>query len=148
MPYIKVYIFNTMSGGMPIRCFTCGKVVGNMYDEYTAKIDSGIESAVALDELKLGRECCRRMLSTHVDVTKYQLLFPTYENGVQRLGSTEYSMDDDVEVLEEKPKPKMKAKVKSKRKTVASKIKITPKGKAIRSKKDYIDIMTMDDLYL
>jgi len=84
-----------MSGGIPIRCFTCGKVVGNMYDDYIAKCESGIDSSAVLDELKLRRECCRRMLATHVDVTKYQLLYPVYEDGVQRLGVSKYEDSDE-----------------------------------------------------
>jgi len=80
---------------MPVRCFTCGKVVGNMYDNYIEKCNSGIESAKALDELKLGRPCCRRMLATHVDVLKYQLLYPTYEDGVQRLGVPVYENSEE-----------------------------------------------------
>lgn len=57
-----------------------------------------MESSAALDELKLSRACCRRMLATHVDVVKYQLLYPTYEDGIQRLGTTHLLDVEDTEM--------------------------------------------------
>ncbi len=75
-----------MSGGVPIRCFTCGKVTGNLYSHYLRLVKEGNTSHSALDILGLGRECCRRMLATHVDMMAYQLQYPTYEDGIQRVG--------------------------------------------------------------
>ena len=73
---------------IPVRCFTCGKVVGNKWryfktevqkrkeqqnipaykDVYVSgnKIQDSPEKQV-LDELKLTRMCCRRHLLTHVE---------------------------------------------------------------------------------
>jgi DNA-directed RNA polymerase I, II, and III subunit RPABC5 len=53
---------------IPVRCFTCGKVVGNKYEEYVRRIKAEETEAEALDALGLKRYCCRRMLLTHVDL--------------------------------------------------------------------------------
>lgn len=53
----------------PIRCFSCGQVVANKYDEYVRLVN--IEKKTpqeALDILNVKKYCCRRMLLTHVDV--------------------------------------------------------------------------------
>ena len=58
----------------PVRCFSCGTVIGHLYESYKelAKSRSAEE---ALDELNVTRFCCRRMFLSHVDilgqVTKY-----------------------------------------------------------------------------
>lgn len=53
---------------IPVRCFTCGKVVGSLYEDYKARVAKGESPGRALDELGLRRYCCRRMLLTHVEV--------------------------------------------------------------------------------
>ena len=52
---------------IPVRCFTCGKVIGNKWDSFLAHQAEGMSPKMALDELGLKRYCCRRMLLTHVD---------------------------------------------------------------------------------
>tara|TARA_B100001059_G_C17497319_1_gene409275 strand:- start:283 stop:516 length:234 start_codon:yes stop_codon:yes gene_type:complete len=74
---------------IPVKCFTCGNVIGNKYvwyvnevskrkqiqekentsiqyfsDEYKTK---SIEGEV-LDVLELKKQCCRRHMLTHVDI--------------------------------------------------------------------------------
>lgn len=53
---------------IPVRCFTCGKVIGALYDQYKRRVDQGENPAEVLDSLGLKRYCCRRMLITHVDL--------------------------------------------------------------------------------
>jgi len=55
---------------IPVRCFTCGKVVGSAYDEYKAGVQKGKKSKDALDATGLTRFCCRRMIISHVDLIK------------------------------------------------------------------------------
>ncbi|HEX2065336.1 MAG TPA: DNA-directed RNA polymerase subunit N [Candidatus Thermoplasmatota archaeon] len=55
---------------IPVRCFTCGKVVGSAYDEYKASLQKGKKSKEALDATGLQRFCCRRMIISHVDLIK------------------------------------------------------------------------------
>nr|GMD64250.1 DNA-directed RNA polymerases I, II, and III subunit RPABC5 [Ipomoea batatas] len=53
---------------IPVRCFTCGKVIGNKWDEYLDLLQADYTEGDALDALGLVRYCCRRMLMTHVDL--------------------------------------------------------------------------------
>jgi DNA-directed RNA polymerase subunit N len=52
----------------PVRCFTCGAVVGDKFEEYAEKIAAGKKPGAVLDEIGLKRYCCRRMLLTHLDI--------------------------------------------------------------------------------
>ncbi|CUG87648.1 DNA-directed RNA polymerase II, putative [Bodo saltans] len=52
---------------IPVRCFTCGKVIADIYETYLDLQREGADEEKALDALGLTRFCCRRMLLTHVD---------------------------------------------------------------------------------
>ncbi len=51
-----------------VRCFSCGKVISNHWDEYKRRVDGGEDKAVVLDDLGITRYCCRRMLLSHVEL--------------------------------------------------------------------------------
>ena len=74
---------------IPVKCFTCGKVLADKYRAYQARVrerKSGknmrVDSVVyltekgqdktpegeVLDELRLTKYCCRRHMLTHVDI--------------------------------------------------------------------------------
>lgn len=74
---------------IPVKCFTCGKVLGNKYRYYQRevqkrKIDKSLEvdkvvyltkgfmdktpEGEVLDLLNLKKSCCRRHMITHVDI--------------------------------------------------------------------------------
>jgi DNA-directed RNA polymerase subunit N len=54
---------------VPVRCFTCGTVVGEHWEEFEARALEGDENPEAvLDDLGLERHCCRRMLVSHRDL--------------------------------------------------------------------------------
>ena len=53
---------------IPVRCFTCGAVVGGKYEAYKARSEAGEPAAKVLDDLQVVRYCCRRMLLTHADL--------------------------------------------------------------------------------
>ncbi|GAA6026684.1 hypothetical protein JCM8202_002370 [Rhodotorula sphaerocarpa] len=53
---------------VPVRCFSCGKVVGDRWTTYLQLLESGHNEGEALDGLGLKRYCCRRMILTHVDL--------------------------------------------------------------------------------
>ena len=52
---------------IPIRCFTCGKVIANKYDKYLQRISDGEDSEVIFSDMKFTRMCCRRMFLSHSD---------------------------------------------------------------------------------
>ena len=54
---------------MPVRCFSCGQVVADKWEEYDKRVNKNSEDAgKVLDDLKVKRYCCRRMLISHVDL--------------------------------------------------------------------------------
>ena len=76
---------------IPVRCFSCGKVIGDKYYEYHKRVkakkmtknmdvnkDSVIEinhdemvktpEGEAMDELGLIRYCCRKTIMTHIEL--------------------------------------------------------------------------------
>ena len=76
---------------IPIRCFTCNKVIAHLWEEYLNKIqmvyideditnnkkkrfieieeleNKTVEGKI-LDEMNVHRYCCRRMMLSHVDL--------------------------------------------------------------------------------
>jgi len=53
---------------IPIRCFSCGKPVGHLWEKYKEKIAQGAEPKDVLNELGLERYCCRQLFLGHVDL--------------------------------------------------------------------------------
>ena len=53
---------------VPVRCFTCGKVIGDSYEAYVQRIEMGEEPKEILDSLGIERYCCRKMLISHADL--------------------------------------------------------------------------------
>ncbi|MBO3798942.1 MAG: DNA-directed RNA polymerase subunit N [Thermoproteota archaeon] len=51
----------------PVRCFTCGKVIGHLWEDYQKRVASGEDPKQVLDSLNVKRICCRRMFISHVD---------------------------------------------------------------------------------
>lgn len=52
---------------IPIRCFSCGKVVGSSWEPYQEMLNNGKSIKDALDELKFKKFCCRSVLMSHVE---------------------------------------------------------------------------------
>ncbi|MCS7118527.1 MAG: DNA-directed RNA polymerase subunit N [Archaeoglobaceae archaeon] len=49
----------------PIRCFSCGSVIGHLYAKYLEMLKNGKTPKETLDLLGIQRYCCRRMFITH-----------------------------------------------------------------------------------
>ncbi|KKA29598.1 hypothetical protein TD95_005277 [Thielaviopsis punctulata] len=60
---------------IPIRCFSCGKVTGDLWERYLALAQEGFSDGEAMDQLGLKRYCCRRMIMTHVDLIEKLLKY-------------------------------------------------------------------------
>jgi DNA-directed RNA polymerase subunit N len=55
---------------IPVRCFTCNKMIAHHWEEYTHRVAAGGSPADVLDALGYRRYCCRRMFLTNVDLTQ------------------------------------------------------------------------------
>lgn len=53
---------------IPIRCFSCGKPIAHLWEEYKERTSKGENVKKVLDSLGLERYCCRAMFLGHVDL--------------------------------------------------------------------------------
>ena len=53
---------------IPVRCFTCGSLIGDKWEDFAMRIKQGEDAGNVLDSLGLKRYCCRRMLLSHVEI--------------------------------------------------------------------------------
>jgi DNA-directed RNA polymerase subunit N (RpoN/RPB10) len=67
---------------IPIRCFTCGKIIANKWELYIELLNQNCSENSALDILGLRRYCCRRMLLTHVDLIEKLLCYNLHESNI------------------------------------------------------------------
>jgi len=63
---------------VPVRCFTCGNLIADKYDDYQTKFKAGEDPQKVLNDLGISRYCCRRMLLTTVETI--QQVIPFYES--------------------------------------------------------------------
>ncbi len=52
----------------PVRCFSCGKPIGHLWDDYKKRVESGEDPGKVLDDLGVKRYCCRQVFLGHVDL--------------------------------------------------------------------------------
>lgn len=53
---------------IPVRCPSCGKVIGDKWEEFTERTEEDDEDVKeVLDDLRLEKYCCRTVFMTHVD---------------------------------------------------------------------------------
>jgi len=60
---------------IPVRCFSCGKVIGGKWESFARRVDGGEHPKDVLDDLDVTRYCCRRMLLSHVELVDEILKF-------------------------------------------------------------------------
>ncbi|MDD5132924.1 MAG: DNA-directed RNA polymerase subunit N [Candidatus Nanoarchaeia archaeon] len=52
---------------IPVRCFSCNKPIGHLWESFEERIKKGEDRKKVLDELGLERYCCRAVFLGHVD---------------------------------------------------------------------------------
>lgn len=52
----------------PIRCFSCGKLLADKYEEFDERVKKGEQPKRVLDDLGIKRYCCRATMLTSVDL--------------------------------------------------------------------------------
>lgn len=60
---------------IPVRCFSCGKVIGDKWEQFARRVSMGESPGSVLDDLGVTRYCCRRMLLSHVELIDEILRF-------------------------------------------------------------------------
>jgi len=53
---------------IPVRCFSCGKPVGHLWEDYLERVKKGEDRKKIMDSLGLERYCCRGLFLGHVDL--------------------------------------------------------------------------------
>jgi len=67
---------------IPVRCFSCGSLIGDKWEDFARRVKEGEDSGKVLDSLGVKRYCCRRMLLSHVEIIDAILKF--YEEASKR----------------------------------------------------------------
>ncbi len=44
---------------IPVRCFSCGKPIGHLWEGFKQRVEAGENQKKVLDELGLEKFCCR-----------------------------------------------------------------------------------------
>ena len=61
---------------IPIRCFSCGKPIAHLWEEFKEKVQADEDPGKILDELGLERYCCRATFLGQTDllelITKFK----------------------------------------------------------------------------
>jgi len=52
---------------IPVRCFSCGKPIGHLWEQFKQRTAAGESSKKVLDELGLERFCCRSVFLGQAD---------------------------------------------------------------------------------
>ncbi len=63
----------------PIRCFTCGSLIGDKWHEFANRVQNGEDPEKVLNDMGIRRYCCRRMFLSHVDLVDKILEYGTIE---------------------------------------------------------------------
>ncbi|MBN2454796.1 DNA-directed RNA polymerase subunit N [Candidatus Woesearchaeota archaeon] len=53
---------------IPIRCFSCGKPIAHLWEQYKEGVAKGGNRKELLDKLGLERYCCRAVFLGHIDL--------------------------------------------------------------------------------
>jgi len=54
---------------IPVRCFSCGKPIGHLWEQFKKRVADGEPAKKVLDDLGLERICCRSIFLGQTDLT-------------------------------------------------------------------------------
>ena len=60
---------------IPVRCFTCGKVIGNLENSIKKLQNEGFTDEEVMDKLKIKMPCCRRVLLSYIDLSEELFMY-------------------------------------------------------------------------
>jgi len=52
---------------IPIRCFSCGKPIAHLWEDFKSRVAKGEDAKKVLDEIGLDKYCCRTVFLTQED---------------------------------------------------------------------------------
>lgn len=62
----------------PVRCFTCGALVGDKHGIFNERLKAGGDSSEILNSMNIKRYCCRRMLISNMDIIEQTIPYFEY----------------------------------------------------------------------
>ena len=62
---------------IPVRCPTCGKVIGHLWEPFKKRVKKGEDPEKVLDDLGLKKPCCRVVFITHIDAIEEVIKYET-----------------------------------------------------------------------
>ena len=65
---------------IPVRCFSCNKVIGNLGGPYNNLRKKNIGGEEIFKKLGITRICCKRMLTTYSNLSDKQNYYNNYNN--------------------------------------------------------------------
>jgi DNA-directed RNA polymerase subunit N (RpoN/RPB10) len=68
---------------IPVRCFSCGKVIAHKWEEFSrsvSELEEGEDAGKILDKIGFNRYCCRRMFLSHIDLIDKLLNYNIYRS--------------------------------------------------------------------
>jgi len=63
---------------IPIRCVSCGKPVGHLWEQFKQRVAKGESAKEVLDDMGMDRYCCRGLFLGHVDLIQTAAQFKKF----------------------------------------------------------------------
>ena len=60
---------------IPVRCYSCNKIIGNKWEFFKSKIEEGITHEESFKLVGLQKYCCKRMFLGHIDLIDKLLIY-------------------------------------------------------------------------
>lgn len=74
---------------IPVRCFTCGKVLGNKATAYEKLLENNVPIVEIYKNLGITRLCCKRVMLTNVNIADKMADYITLPEKVKNTENTD-----------------------------------------------------------